>query len=366
MAYVYADMDALAAYQHQLVQTVPLLEKQSTCKEELIEHTEMVIRIALEQAEEAEREALMALQGAQVRLQEAVRRAAEYNLHLPEGGTPAVVPSFYYDEVDEKRTEYTYAENVRSRIENMRDDFKAYVCAYRQKQKDGIEYFKELLGMSGQFFADYLKKLVEAKKCTAGEARAFSERRGTAGDERGSSDVSAYAVSNVRNAGKQWSDSLRKEQSAAINAYTGSAYADINATLRGLNATFQEGNRDRAILIHQALAVSSIPQRCTVYRGASKAALGALQNASDEQLAGAFFSDKGFMSTSINREDSFGGEIQMVIDVPAGARGAYVGYISQLGHSESEVLFDAGQILEITKVNRDSYGNRIIHLKILI
>ena len=71
------------------------------------------------------------------------------------------------------------------------------------------------------------------------------------------------------------------------------------------------------------------------------------------------------MSTSLNSEDSFSGDIKLVISVPAGAKGAYVGYLSQLGHSESEVLFDMGSVMQITKVDRDKNGQRVIYAQMM-
>ena len=60
----------------------------------------------------------------------------------------------------------------------------------------------------------------------------------------------------------------------------------INAVLRGLESDFDAGNHERASLIHSALSQSSIPQSCTVYRGASLSSLGNYANATDEELIG--------------------------------------------------------------------------------
>lgn len=372
MAYVYADMDALAAYQQQIVQTLSTLEGQVGCKEDLIESTKDKIRKAIERAEEAERAAFASLQVAKEQLQEAEQRTRENNANLAEDQKPITTPEFYYDNFYEKEQEYSYAEATRSHAENTLSNFEAYVRSYEQQQSDGIEHFKKLLGMSGKFFEGYIKKLVEVKKWTAvsgdfsSNGAGKSNHSGAVSGRASGTAIPAYPVLSVKEAGKQWTDSLSKEQYAALSAYTGSAYVNINATLRGLTPSFQEGYKEKAILIHQALSTSSIPQACTVYRGASAAALGSLQNVPDDQLVGSFFSDNGFMSTSINSEDSFGGEIKLVIDVPAGAKGAYVGYLSQLGHSESEVLFDMGSVMQITKVERNGNGQRVIHARMMV
>ena len=373
MAYVYADMDALAEYQQQIVQTLSTLEGQVGCKEDLIENTKAKIRAAIERAEEAERAAYASLQAAEEQLRAAEQKTREYNSHLAEGQEPMTTPEFYYDDVYEKESEYACAEAARSHAENTLSNFEAYVRSYEQQQADGIAHFKKLLGMSGKFFEGYISKLIEVKKCTAVSEGASNKKTGNrshsgavAGVPSGAAATPADPVFSVKEAGKQWTDSLSKEQYAALSAYTGSAYININAALRGLSPSFQDGCKENAILIHQALSASSIPQGCTVYRGASAAALGSMRNAPDDQLVGSFFSDNGFMSTSINSEDSFGGEIKLVIDVPAGAKGAYVGYLSQLGHSESEVLFDMGSVMQITKVDRNGNGQRVIHARMMV
>ena len=170
----------------------------------------------------------------------------------------------------------------------------------------------------------------------------------------------------VKLAGKEWSDNLSLSERSAIRDYTGTSYVNINAVLRGLESDFDVGNHERASLIHSALSQSSIPQSCTVYRGASLSSLGNYANTSDEELIGNIISDDGFMSTSLDREDAFGGEVRYEISVPEGADGAYVGYLSHAQHYESEVLFDYGQMLQITDVRRDMFGNRTIVARMLV
>lgn len=174
------------------------------------------------------------------------------------------------------------------------------------------------------------------------------------------------SIVEVKLSGKEWSESLSIEEYSAIRDYTGSSYRNINAVLRGLESNFDIGNHEKASLIHTALNKSSIPHSCTVYRGTSLSSLGEYANASDSELIGIIIRDRGFMSTSLNSEDSFGGEIKYEISVPEGANGAYVGYLSRVEHYESEVLFNRGQMLKITDVRRDMFGNRTIVARMLV
>lgn len=183
MAYVYADMDALAEYQQKIVQTLPTLEGQIGCKEDLIENTKVQIRAAIARAEEAERAAYAALQAAQEQLRNAEERTSAYNSNLAEDQEPITTSDFYYDNVQERELDYSDAEATRSHAEDTLSNFEAYVCNYEKRQEAGIAHFKQLLKTSGIFFDSYIKILVEVKKCTAVSKNSFEKE---ANEETGS------------------------------------------------------------------------------------------------------------------------------------------------------------------------------------
>ena len=197
---------------------------------------------------------------------------------------------------------------------------------------------------------------------------AESSAGNTAGTGSTGSTHTAGAVApaeRVKACGKEWAESLSTEHKAAIHSYTGTAYSNINATMRGIEKQFDPGNHECAINIHQALSGASIPADCTVYRGVSSKALGMLRMLPDNMLVGKTFTEHGFMSTSLDRNTAFGGDMLLEIDVPKGVHGAYVGNISAAGHYESEVLFDAEQPMRITGVRRDENGRRIVSVRIM-
>lgn len=188
-------------------------------------------------------------------------------------------------------------------------------------------------------------------------------------DSRGSSAHGALdaaeAESLVMNAGKEWIGSLSSEEISAIRDYTSTAYLNINGVLRGIEKEFAPGYEEKAVNLHRALQSSSIPCTCTVYRGASNAALGPYQNLSDDELVGCVLHDNGFLSTSLQPENAFSNDIRIEISVPEGTHGAYVGYVSSAGHYETEVLLDCGQMMRVTGVTRDLSGNRTIHVSVM-
>lgn len=158
---------------------------------------------------------------------------------------------------------------------------------------------------------------------------------------------------------------MSAEQREAFHKYTGTAYANINATLRGLEKSFDIGNKENAQNLHSVLKESALPCESTVYRGVSSKALGSLRKLPDESLKGKVFFDKGFLSTSLDPSSAFDGDLILEIHAPVGAHGLYVGHISSAGHYEEEVLFDINQNMRIDDVSRDEIGRRLLKVTII-
>lgn len=87
---------------------------------------------------------------------------------------------------------------------------------------------------------------------------------------------------------------MSDKEKEAFQKYTGTAYVNINATLRGIDKSFEVGNRENAKNLHAVLENASLPCESTVYRGMSSKALGNLNKISDNELVGKIFWDKGF------------------------------------------------------------------------
>lgn len=179
MAYVYADMDALLAYQQQIVQSLATLGEAAESKNDLIEETVTAIRAAIQRAEAAERAAKAALWAAQDELLEAEQRTRQRNANLGEDEEPATTPSFYYEEVAEKTREHAMAQSDLDRLEKMLADFEACVRRYRRQQLEAIRSARKLVRSSAVFFDRYVRKLNEAKRCTVVFGEGGSGESGT-------------------------------------------------------------------------------------------------------------------------------------------------------------------------------------------
>ena len=241
----------------------------------------------------------------------------------------------------------------------------------KKAQHDSVQY---VLGLSGSLndIAEAYQDIIDNDNLKTGNNSQAIQNDGmnsTGGNTSNISDSnlnSVNPINTVKESGKNWSSELSIDEVNAITDYTGNNYyKNINGVLRGSQSKYDSGNKERAINIHSALSKSQIPCDCIVYRGAPLASLGEYKNFSNEELVGHTIVEPGFMSTSIEKGNEFGGEIKLEIEVPKGTNGAYVGYLSQAGHYETEVLFDAGQIMEITGARNDMFGNRIISVKIV-
>ena len=169
----------------------------------------------------------------------------------------------------------------------------------------------------------------------------------------------------IKNIGSETVSKMSDKEREAFQKYTGTAYVNINATLRGIDKSFDVGNRENAKNLHAVLENASLPCESTVYRGMSSNALGKLKKLSDKELIGKEFLDKGFMSTSLESNSAFGGDVILEIHAPAGTHGLYVGHISAAGHYEEEVLFDMNQSMRIDFVTRDKFGRRLLKVTII-
>ncbi|MCR5048169.1 MAG: ADP-ribosyltransferase [Saccharofermentans sp.] len=246
-------------------------------------------------------------------------------------------------------------EGVSGKLNDLADKYEAVVSNDRFINKSGTSSasVSSLTGSSGGG--------------SAGASSSALNKAGSSVTTPVGESASVDIASSVKSAGADWAATLSDVEKEAIKGYTNTDYVDINKKLRGLSDSWTPIHMERAKAIHFALGRSSIPCDCVVYRGASSDALGAFKGLSDDELKGKIIRDKGFMSTSLDRDVSslnFSGGILFEIEVPKGSKGAYVGNVGQFGHLESEVLFDCNRVMEIKDVQTIN-GKRIIKVGML-
>lgn len=406
MAYVYADMDALAVYQQIIVQTLSTLESQIGCKDELIENTKSKIQRAIERAEEAEHAAYASLQVAEEQLREAEQRTREYNSNIADDQEPMTTSVFYYDNVYEKEREYSSALASRTHAENTLSSFVTYVRHYEQQQTEGIEHFKKLLGISGKFFEEYIKKLIEVKLCTAvsgGTSSVSTKPCNKIASQRNDQSLRPHIVltgksvgadgilhdyrtaiyysdrpSNIPNPfsfgcdskqiqvwGNQhyssWLSSLSHQERTAIANYTGEgdeSYSILNTNLRA-GVVLNGHEKNLVSSLHAALSRAALPHDVQVFRALDDNGIRelALYCNQGNLEAGASLQDNAFMSCSLLANNSFntdrGNKYILRLSAPQGLHAAYVYKVSRFS-TEQELLVDKDHSIYITGISKCS------------
>ena len=154
---------------------------------------------------------------------------------------------------------------------------------------------------------------------------------------------------------------LNGVQRKAITNYTNSGYHDINSYLRGGKLTNESGygysNSNVAKTIqHLDETMRPIPFDTVVTRNFTGIHH---MPAAPQDMIGKVYHDNAFMSTTIKEAGVFSGDVQLVINVPAGTPSRYVNDIS-IHKSEAELLLARGTRMVVTKVEEHStsYGGK--------
>ena len=171
-----------------------------------------------------------------------------------------------------------------------------------------------------------------------------------------------------------WYKGISDSQRDAMRKYTGTYSGDMNAVLRRNKAVEDPEEINRLINdLHDSLKDVKTAEDVTVFRGASKAVLCDYKNASDKDIEGIFLRDKGFMSTSFDRNVAQGfafenGSDAVLIEykVPKGTHAIYLqGTSTYSSVFEEELLVDCKTAFRVDKVSHED-GLMILHATILL
>lgn len=168
----------------------------------------------------------------------------------------------------------------------------------------------------------------------------------------------------------QWTPAQR----AALKAYTGSSYVEMNGCLRKTQPCAPSTLKRIADAV-AGMRPTTEPFRVT--RGAGWSAVGLPSSDKSmtkaerikltQALEGKILEEPGFLSTSAAKTPAFSSKpVRFIVDVPAGVPGAWVDIISV--HTEYEFLLAAGLKYRVKKVTPPSGSSDpiIVHLEVII
>ena len=217
--------------------------------------------------------------------------------------------------------------------------------------------YQQLMKFYNQHLTDknFVMKTAEKTKKVASTAKTVSKQFDSAAWRQ------AILKNNLREM-EYWCDDWLKVISSAerngVEAYTGSAYTNMNEYLRGQAATTRYAKEIKQATA--ALKKASLPEEVIVRRGSDYNMLRELgvdiSEANKDKLVGAIVTDKGFMSTSPAFGGGFSGDIEYVVKIPKGSQAMYVDTISK-HRGEQELLVNRGGKYIIEDVEFSSYGN---------
>lgn len=152
------------------------------------------------------------------------------------------------------------------------------------------------------------------------------------------------------------------EEKNGLDAYKDGMYYSINTGLRTSGMVPEEFNAQYIAGIDSAMAKSSVSEDMTVYRGVRESTFE--QNNLLGLKPGDTFTDKGFMSTTLNQYTAQGAARDkgavFEINVPAETHGIYLDDFNNGNNNhEREILLDRGQQMRINSVDHNGNGGRL-------
>ena len=145
---------------------------------------------------------------------------------------------------------------------------------------------------------------------------------------------------------------LSRAESNALTHYTTSHFEEMNGYLRGVNDTISTKDKNAIRNATEALSKSKVPENIVAHRGMRPFGI---FNDLRKVKPGTVYEDKGFHSTTLDKNKSFPG-INVKIHVPKGAKGAYISKISAFSN-EKELLLPPGTKFKILKVDARPPGS---------
>lgn len=189
--------------------------------------------------------------------------------------------------------------------------------------------------------------------------------------DRATNSKLSGATDELADSYSSWAYYLTPSERRAIETYTSGSYRVINTALRGQEIP-DRGTEDIIKKAKSAMSKASLPEETYTGRGIDIGGiLGATGNDDKDRfwfydnyrsLVNSIGNDKGFVSTSIVspwRED-----INMILKVPKGYKGAYIDKIS-IHKGEHELLLDADVTFVIKDIIEERSGIFKVYAEVL-
>jgi hypothetical protein len=157
---------------------------------------------------------------------------------------------------------------------------------------------------------------------------------------------------------KPWMDNLSEDEKAGLRGYQRGNYEAMNDHLRKGREILDMEMRDIKDA-KKALGKSKLKEDTILYRGTEPEAFISQLGSDPQKWIGGVFTDKGFMSTSIDKSSAFGAPVKATILAPKGTKGGYLGDLPpphRHNEGEKEMLLSPGVRMRIIRVDIGQTG----------
>lgn len=167
---------------------------------------------------------------------------------------------------------------------------------------------------------------------------------------------------------------IKENEIGAVRSWTRTDYVIINQHLRNNDKGVRPESIKNAEILKEMIDRNVLSEAITVRRGTDFNAMNHLFGGDEWRkegynTSGKVITDPGFFATSPDLHGGFGGGIQMYIDVPAGAKGVYIGDLSA-APDEKEFLLQCGTQFRVSQIDirYDKWGDPIydIYMKVMV
>lgn len=151
-----------------------------------------------------------------------------------------------------------------------------------------------------------------------------------------------------------WTASSR----GGLRTYTGGSYREMNDYLRGKSRHIS--SYLKTAITNAKAGMKRTTRNFLVHRGTSLEQFGVNSIEELYRMVGLTVTDEGFVSTSVGGRAAFSSNpVIMEIQVPRGAKGAYINDISHFKNIEYEFLLAPGTKFKILRVTKDGYQTTV-------
>lgn len=264
--------------------------------------------------------------------------------------------------------------------EVLREEREAMISEINQKIKEISEKRKELSAHAGNKYGGGIKDaMAVCDKCIV-KYQDLLERIDTHSSDTGANSETQGKY--FKEEKERFSELQVQEDTIPVLAnmppqikhtlqnYTDKGYIAINGYLRGKSEKTDNSVKQKIREIDSVMKKMKTKSDMTVYRGVSSdVSMGrtgtgkSLSQYSDQELIGKHLFDGAFVSTSVQENSAFKRDTMLVISVPAGAHGIYLGDIS-LYKKQKEFLLDRNQDFIVRRVENKN-NKRYIYVDAL-